>query len=78
MIIPARWYAGGKGLDEFRKTMLEDKRIVRIVDYVNAKDCFSGINLGGGICYFCGIEIILMSANILIFTILLFQQKPEH
>lgn len=37
MIIPARWYAGGKGLDEFRKTMLEDKRIVRIVDYVNAK-----------------------------------------
>lgn len=52
MIIPARWYAGGKGLDEFRKTMLEDKRIVRIVDYVNAKDCFSGINLGGGICYF--------------------------
>ena len=52
MIIPARWYAGGKGLDEFRKTMLEDKRIVRIVDYVNAKDCFSSINLGGGICYF--------------------------
>ncbi len=52
MIIPSRWFAGGKGLDEFRKEMLEDKRIVRLVDFVNAKDCFPGISLGGGVCYF--------------------------
>lgn len=52
MIIPSRWFAGGKGLDDFRKTMLEDGHVVRIVDYVNAKDCFSGISLGGGVCYF--------------------------
>lgn len=52
MIIPARWFAGGKGLDDFRETMLTDARIVKIVDYVNAKDCFSGISLGGGVCYF--------------------------
>ena len=52
MIIPSRWFAGGKGLDDFRKEMLEDKRVVRIVDYVNAKDCFNGISLGGGVCYF--------------------------
>lgn len=52
MIIPARWYAGGKGLDEFRNTMLNDRHIVRLVDYVNAKDCFSGVSIGGGICYF--------------------------
>lgn len=52
MIIPARWYAGGKGLDDFRKTMLEDQHITKLVDYVNAKDCFSGISLGGGVCYF--------------------------
>ena len=52
MIIPARWYAGGKGLDEFRSTMLNDSHIVRLVDYVNAKDCFSGVSIGGGICYF--------------------------
>lgn len=52
MIIPARWYAGGKGLDNFRAEMLNDDRIVKLVDYVNAKDCFSGVSLGGGVCYF--------------------------
>lgn len=52
MIIPARWYAGGKGLDEFRNMMLTDRRISRLVDYSNAKDCFPGISLGGGVCYF--------------------------
>lgn len=52
MIIPSRWFAGGKGLDDFREEMLTDKRLVKIVDYVNAKDCFSGISLGGGVCYF--------------------------
>ena len=52
MIIPSRWFAGGKGLDDFRKSMLEDKRLVKMVDYVNAKDCFQGISLGGGVNYF--------------------------
>ena len=52
MIIPARWYAGGKGLDNFRKSMLNDTQISHLVDYVNAKDCFPGISIGGGVCYF--------------------------
>lgn len=52
MIIPARWYAGGKGLDDFRKEMLEDTHISHFVDYVNAKDCFPGTSIGGGVCYF--------------------------
>lgn len=52
MIIPARWYAGGMGLGEFRKEMLSDKRIKNLVDYPNARDCFSGIELRGGVCYF--------------------------
>lgn len=52
MIIPARWYAGGKGLENFRKSMLNDTQISHLVDFVNAKDCFPGISIGGGVCYF--------------------------
>ena len=52
MIMPARWYAGGMGLDKFRDSMKSDRHIYKIVDYVNAKDCFPNISISGGICYF--------------------------
>lgn len=52
MIIPARWYAGGKGLDNFRDAMLNDKRMKVLVDYESSKDTFDGVNIAGGICYF--------------------------
>lgn len=52
MIIPSRWFAGGMGLDDFRSIMMSDKHISQIVDFTNAKDCFPGISVSGGVCYF--------------------------
>lgn len=52
MITPARWYAGGKGLDDFRDQMLNDKRISTIHDFPNSNDCFAGVSIKGGVCYF--------------------------
>lgn len=52
MVIPARWFAGGKGLDEFRESMLTDDRLRSIDDYLSASDVFPGVGLKGGVCYF--------------------------
>lgn len=52
MIMPSRWYAGGKGLDSFRDSMLKDRHIVKLFDYFDATDVFPKIDLSGGICYF--------------------------
>ena len=52
MIMPSRWFTGGKYLDEFRASMLQDKRMVSIVDYNNFRDVFPGVDLAGGVCYF--------------------------
>ncbi len=52
MIIPARWYNGGIGLEEFREQMFNDGHLAELFDYQNSADCFSGVGIAGGICYF--------------------------
>ena len=52
MIIPSRWFAGGKGLDQFRASMLTDNRVRSINDFLSASDVFPGVGLKGGVCYF--------------------------
>lgn len=52
MVIPSRWFTGGKGLNDFRKEMLSDRHIRALIDYENFKDIFPGVDLAGGACYF--------------------------
>lgn len=52
MVIPARWFSGGKGLDDFRAEMLGDTRIRRIFDFPDSNEVFPGTQIKGGVCYF--------------------------
>ncbi len=56
MVIPARWYSGGKGLDEFRDTMLRQTPISEIHDFPETSMVFPGVNIRGGVCYFLAEE----------------------
>lgn len=52
LIMPSRWMTGGKGLDDFRNKIIDDKRFMVLHDYFNAKECFSNVEIKAGICYF--------------------------
>lgn len=52
MIMPSRWMTGGRGLDNFRDSMIHDKQIVVLHDFLDARECFSNVEIKGGVCYF--------------------------
>lgn len=52
MVVPSRWLAGGRGLDEFRKDMLSSRKLLRLVDFPVSSEVFPNVEVKGGICYF--------------------------
>ncbi len=52
LIMPSRWMTGGRGLDDFRREMLNKENILIMHDHLNARDCFVNVEIKGGICYF--------------------------
>lgn len=52
LIMPARWYAGGKGLDDFRNYMLKNNHIKLLLDFPDSQDCFPTVNIAGGLCIY--------------------------
>jgi len=52
-IVPSRWFVGGRGLDKFRKMMLNRSDIVYIMHFNNASSIFGNdVNIEGGVNYF--------------------------
>ena len=52
MIMPAKWYNAGRGLEQFRSEMLNDKSISKLFDYIDPHDCFPTVDVAGGVCFF--------------------------
>mgnify|MGYP000950194528 CR=1 FL=1 len=53
MLIKANWFSGGLKLDDFRNSMLNERRIKVLHDYPDPDTYFKGpTTLRGGICYF--------------------------
>src|SRR5690606_1270299 len=52
MIVPSRWMSGGRGLDSFRSEMLEDGSVRNLVDFLDSRDVYPGVDVAGGVCYY--------------------------
>jgi site-specific DNA-methyltransferase (adenine-specific) len=52
MVMPSRWMAGGRGLDEFRVQMLSSGKLRNLTDFPDSGEAFPGVQIKGGVCYF--------------------------
>ena len=51
MVVPSRWMAGGRGLDEFRAQMLNGGQLRNLTDFSDSGEAFPGVQIKGGVCY---------------------------
>ncbi len=51
LVVPARWFSGGKGLDNFRSHMIEDKKLKKITYFENSSFVFPTVDIRGGVCF---------------------------
>ena len=52
LVIPARWFSGGKGLDKFRSKIINSKNVKTIRYFENPHYIFPTVEIRGGICFF--------------------------
>lgn len=78
LIIPARWYGGGKGLDQFRDDMLEDRHIIKLHDFIHSEDCFPTVEIKGGLCYFLRDQTQEAPCHIFTHDQSIVEQKPRY
>lgn len=52
MITPSRWFAGGKGLSDYRDRMIADRRLKILIDNPKLYDVFPQAEIKGGVSYF--------------------------
>jgi site-specific DNA-methyltransferase (adenine-specific) len=74
MVVPSKWFSGGRGLDEFRATMLADRHLRRLVDFPDSREAFAGVDVAGGVCYFlwdrdhpgaCSVETVIGESSVI-------------
>ncbi len=64
MIVPSRWLAGGRGLDEFRMQMLNGGHLRSLTDFPDSGDAFPGVQIKGGVCFFLWDEAYNGTCNV--------------
>ena len=52
MVIPSRWMAGGRGMDEFRQAFLGGGHLRELIDFPVSYEVFPGVEIKAGICSF--------------------------
>lgn len=51
LVIPARWFGGGKGLDDFRDLLRNSGRVKNLRYFKNSGEIFPTVDINGGVCF---------------------------